>query len=745
MPVDPRRVSPRAPLRFAPHMARPHSATSRFATLASLALLAGLPLATGAAAQATATAGVAQDARPPVARVVPKVDTLHGDVVVDPYAWLRDKTDSAVIRHLEAENAYAEAMTRHTAPLRDTLYKEILGRTKETDASPPYLKDGYWYYTRTEAGKSYPIFCRRKGSVTAPEEVLLDQNVLAAGKKFHALGGFDVSPDARTLLYLEDTTAFRNYTLYVKDLATGRLVDSVQNVWNGTAWADDNRTFFYMTADSAKRGNAVWRHRVGATPASDANVYREDSVLYNVDVYRSRSGKYVMIPTGSFTTSEWRVIPTAAPTTAARVVAPRRAGVEYDVEHVDGAFLVRTNDGAPNFKVVRAPERDPSPANWTDWLPHRADAFVEDVSGFRRFVLVLERTGGMRRLRVADPATGAAHQVALPEQAYGVFPGPNAEYDTRTLRFTYSSLVTPSTVYDYDVAARRLAVVKRTEVPTYDASRYEVRRLTVEARDGTPVPVSLLLRKGTALDGRSPLLLYAYGSYGATQEPTFRQPVFSLVDRGFVYALAHVRGGQEMGRAWYDAGKMLSKRNTFWDFEDVAAALVRQRFTSADRLVANGGSAGGLLMGVVANERPELFRAIVADVPFVDVINTMRDASLPLTAQEWLQWGNPQVRAEYEYMKAYSPYENVRAQAYPWLLVTTSLNDSQVGFHEPAKWVAKLRATKTDANPLLFKVNMAGGHGGSSGRYDVMREQAFRYAFMLDAVGLAGRPAGAVP
>ena len=713
----------------------------------ALALLAAAP---PAAAQSPAApprpAPVARGAAaPPVARVVPRVDTVAGDVLVDNYAWLRDKRSPDVIRHLEAENAYADALTRHTAPVRDSLYREILARVKETDASPPYLDGGYWYYTRTEAGKAYPIFARRRGALTAPEEVILDQNRLAAGKKYHGLGGMDVSPDGRTLLYLEDTTAFREYTLYVKDLASGRLVDSLPNVWNGTAWANDNRTFFYMTADSAKRGNAVWRHTVGAPRASDPNVFREDSLLYNVGVSRSRSGKYVLIATSSFTTSEWRVVPTDRPTGKPATVAPRRSGVEYDVEHVDGAFLIRTNDRAPNFKVVRAPESDPSPANWRDWLPHRADAYVEGVDGFKRFVVVQERTGGMRRLRVADAASGRAHHVALPEQAYGVFLGPNASYDTPSVRFTYSSLVTPSTVYDYDVAARRLAVTKRTEVPTYDASRYEVRRVMIPARDKTPVPVSVLMRKGTALDGRSPLLLYAYGSYGATQEPTFRASVFSLVDRGFVYALAHIRGGQEMGRAWYDQGKMLNKRNTFYDFEDVAAGLVARRYTSADRLVANGGSAGGLLMGVVANERPELFRAIVADVPFVDVINTMRDASLPLTAQEWLQWGNPNVKAEYEYMKTYSPYENVRAQRYPWLLVTTSLNDSQVGFHEPAKWVAKLRATKTDANPLVFKTNMAGGHGGSSGRYDVMREQAFRYAFMLDAVGMAGSPAGAVP
>jgi oligopeptidase B len=706
----------------------------------------GRPLAAQAPAARPATAAAsAAVPRPPVAPRVPRADTVHGDVRRDPYAYMKDRRDARVLAYLQAENAYTDAHTAHTAALRDTLYRELLGRLKQTDLSVPYRKDGWWYYTRTEEGKSYPILARKQGSLDAPEQVLLDQNQLAEGKKFFALGGTDVSPDGRRLLYLADTTAFREYTLYVKDLETGRLVDSIPNVWNGTAWADDNRTFFYMTADSAKRGNAVWRHVTGAARAQDANVYREDSLLYNVGVTRSRNGRHVLIGTQSFTTSEWRTIPTAAPGEAPRVVAARRAGVEYDVEPVDGAFLIRTNaGGARNFRVVTAPEADPRPENWQDWLPHRDSAFVEGVDAFRRFVVVLERTGGMRRLRVVDPATRAMHTIALPEAAYAVFPGANEEWEAGGYRLTYASLVTPSTVYDYDVAGRRLELKKRTEVPTYDAARYEVRRAMAPARDGTPVPVSILLRRGTALDGRSPLLLYAYGSYGVTTEPGFRSAVFSLVDRGFVYAIAHVRGGQEMGRGWYDDGKMLRKRNTFWDFEDVADWLVKQRYTAPDRLVANGGSAGGLLMGVVANERPDLFRAIVADVPFVDVINTMRDASLPLTAQEWLQWGNPQVKAEYDYMLTYSPYENVRAQRYPWMLVTSSLMDSQVGFHEPAKWVAKLRTVKTDANPLLLRMNMAGGHGGSSGRYDQLREQAFRFAFMLDAVGLAG-PRGARP
>ena len=678
--------------------------------------------------------------RPPVAERVPKVDTLHGEPRTDDYFWMKRKTDAKVVSYLEAENAYTDAMTAHTAALRDTLYREMLGRLKQTDLSVPYRAQGYWYYTRTEEGKAYPIICRRKGTMSAPEEVVLDQNQLAAGKKYHALGGFDVSPDGQRLLYLQDTTAFREYTLYVKDLGSGRLVDSIPGVWNGTAWADDNRTFFYMTADSAKRGNAVWRHVTGQPRSADANVFREDSLLYNVSVSRSRNGKYVLIPTSSFTTSEWRTIPTATPAGAPRVLAPRRDGVEYDVEPIDGGFLIRTNaGGSRNFRVVHAPERDPSPVNWRDWLPHRDSAFVEGVDAFRQFIVVSERTAGMRRLRVLEPSGRSAHTIALPEQAYGVFPSSNEEWDTPTFRLSYSSLVTPSTVFDYHVAGRRLEVKKRTEVPGYDPSRYEVRRAMAPARDGTPVPVSILVKKGAQQDGQSPLLLYAYGSYGATTEPTFRSAVLSLVDRGFVYAIAHIRGGQEMGRGWYDDGKMLSKRNTFYDFEDVAEWLVKERYTSSDRLVANGGSAGGLLMGVVANERPDLFRAIVADVPFVDVINTMLDASLPLTAQEWLQWGNPQVKAEYEYLKSYSPYENVRAQRYPWLLVTSSLNDSQVGFHEPTKWVARLRTLNTGSNPLLLKMNMAGGHGGSSGRYDQLREQAFRFAFMLDAVGLAGR------
>ncbi|MGH7539066.1 MAG: S9 family peptidase [Gemmatimonadales bacterium] len=696
---------------------------------------------TTALALLVALAPLAAAQSPPVARVVPKLDTLHGEILQDDYFWLRDKQNPEVRAYLEAENAYTAAGMKHTEALQQRLYGEILGRIKETDLTVPVRDNGYWYYTRTAQGQSYPIYCRKPGSLDAPEQVILDQNALAQGKPFHALGGFDVSPDGNRLLYLEDTTAFREYTLYVKDLASGTRIDSLPGVWNGTAWADDNRTFFYMTADSAKRGNAVWRHVIGTPREQDVKLFQEDNVLNDVSVWRSRSGKYVFVSADGYTSSEWRMIPTATPTAALRVIAPRRPTVEYSVEHADGFFLIYTNDQAKNFRIVRAPEADPAPANWVDWLPHRDSVFVEGVDAFQRFIVVRERAGGLRRLRVTDLETARSRFVTFPEAAYGVFLGTNPEFDTRTLRFSYSSLVTPSSVYDYDMATDRRVLKKRTEIPSgFDGRGYEVRRFMAPARDGVRVPVSVLLRRGTPQDGSRPLLLYAYGSYGATIEPTFNSAVLSLVDRGFVYAIAHIRGGQEMGRAWYDDGKMMNKMNTFRDYIDVAEELVRRKYTSPGRLVANGGSAGGLLMGVVVNLRPDLFRAVVAEVPFVDVINTMRDASLPLTAQEWEQWGNPNLPDHYAYMRRYSPYDNIEAKPYPWMLVTTSFNDSQVMYWEPAKWVAKLRARRTDANPFYFKTNLAGGHGGSSGRYDRLREIAFKYAFMLDAVGLAGAP-----
>jgi oligopeptidase B len=709
---------------------------SAFTGTASLAMVLALSVALPGLVSGDTSAQAPPN--PPMAKKDPKTTTLHGVTLVDDYHWLRDKGAAEVTAYLEAENAYTEAGMKHTAALRETLYKEMLGRIKESDEAVPYRDGDYWYYTRTEQGKGYPIFCRKKGTLDAPEEVFLDQNALAEGKPFHALGGLDVSPDGSKLLYLEDLTAFREYTLYVKDLVTGRMLESIPKVWNGTAWADDNRTFFYMTADAAKRGNAVWRHVIGTPREQDPKVFQEDNVLYTVSVFRSRSDQYILIPADGFTSSEWRAIPSARPETAPRVIAARREGVEYSVEHGGGFFYLLTNDGARNFRIARAPDHADDLA-WSDWSPHREDVFVENLDVFRDFAVVMERREGLRRLRVVELPGGASHDITFPETAYGVFPTGNPEFTASHFRFSYSSLVTPASVYDYDLRTRERTLRKRQEIPSgFDASRYEVQRRMAPARDGAQVPVSLLLPKGASLDGSRAALLYAYGSYGATMEPTFNTNVLSLVDRGMIHAIAHVRGGQEMGRPWYDDGKMMKKMNTFNDFIDVAEYLVKSGYTKPERLVANGGSAGGLLMGAVANMRPDLFRAIVAEVPFVDVINTMLDTSLPLTAQEWEQWGNPQNAEHFAYMRRYSPYDNVAKQAYPWLLVTTSLNDSQVMYWEPAKWVAKLRAMKTDKNPLYLRTNMAGGHGGSSGRYDRLRETAFRYAFMLDAVGLAG-------
>jgi len=692
-------------------------------------------------ASSSTTRLAAQDLTPPSAKVIARIDTLHGDIRTDNYFWIREKTNPEVISYLNAENAYTAAKMKHTEALQQRLYDEMLGRIKETDLSVPFRDHGYWYYNRTEKGKSYPIRLRKKGSLDAPEEVIIDENALAAGKKFSQLGDFAVSPGSSRLAYLHDTTALRVYTLYVKDLRTGALLgDSISSVVPSVAWANDT-VLFYQTADSARRSNAVWRHVLGTPKSSDVKVFQEDDVLDNVGVSRSKSGKYIYISDDGFTSSEWRMIPTATSTAMPQVIAMRRPNVEYGIDDIDGFFLMTTNDGARNFKVQRIPTNAVNSGQWVDWIPHTDSVFIEFLEPFKNNVVVVERSGGLRRLRVVDLKSNATHYITFPEPAYAVSPTQNAEFDTPTLRFSYSSMITPPSTFDYNMATKQRELKKRVEVPGYDASRYEVRRFMVTARDGAHVPVSMIvLKNGWKQDGTHPLLLYAYGSYGATTEANFNSSVLSLVDRGFGYAIAHIRGGQEMGRQWYDDGKMMKKKNTFFDYIDVADYLEKQSYTSKDRMIANGGSAGGLLMGAITNMRPDLFRAVVADVPFVDVINTMMDASIPLTAQEWQQWGDPHIAEQYAYMKTYSPYDNVARKAYPWLLVTTSLNDSQVGYWEPAKWVAKLRALKTDSNPLYIKINMAGGHGGSSGRYDVLRERAFRYAFMLDAVGMTDSP-----
>ncbi len=674
----------------------------------------------------------------PVAAVVPKIDTLHGDVITDNYFWLRRRENPDVISYLQAENRYTDTVMAGTRDLQERLYQEILGRIKQTDLSVPIRRGPYFYYTRTVEGKQYPIYARKPGSLDAAEEMYLDQNVLAEGKSYLTLGVTAVSPDHRFLAFTVDTTGSEHFTLMVKDLATGVVLpDRIPDVHFSVTWAADNRTLFYTKTDSAHRADRVLRHIVGTSAASDSVIFHEPNVLFNVGAFRTKDDEYVMISAESFTSSEYWYVPARTPLMPFKVIERRRPDLEYSVTHHKGQFYITTNDRATNFKVVTAPVSSPSAANWRDYVVHSDTVFIDGLDAFSNHLVLYERSNGLRKIRIRDLRTNADHYVEFPEAVYTYGPGANPEFDTNLLRFMYQSLITPSTVFDYDMNARTLDLKKRTEVlGGYDPNQYGTERTWARAPDGKMVPVSLVYRKPFVRDGSRPMLLYSYGSYGSSTEPTFSSNNLSLVDRGVVYALAHIRGGQEMGRAWYDEGKMMNKMNTFTDFIAAAEHLVRDRFTSSDRLAIRGGSAGGLLMGAVVNMRPDLFKVVVADVPFVDVINTMLDASIPLTAQEWEQWGNPSVPEHYAYMKRYSPYDNVERKAYPMMLVTTGLNDPRVAFWEPAKWVAKLRTMKTDQNLLLLKTNMGAGHGGSSGRYDALREVAFRYAFILKGLGL---------
>jgi oligopeptidase B len=671
---------------------------------------------------------------PPEAVRRPRRSELHGEARVDDYFWLREKGDPAVAAYLEAENAYADAVMKPTAPFQEALYKEMLGRIQETDLSVPYREGAYWYYARTEEGKQYPILCRRRGDA-GPEEVTLDENALAAGLAFFSLGAYAVSDDGRYLAYSTDVTGFRDYTLYVKDLAAGTLLPFKVEKSGSVAWAKDNRTLFYTTDDSAKRPYRVWRHVLGETEA--ALVFEEEDELFRVFVGRTRSRRYLMLASASHTTTEWRFAPAEAPAGEWRMVAAREHEHEYDVDHHGDFLYIRTNDRGRNFRLVKTPVDAPGRENWTEVVPHRADVMLEGIELFRGHLVLLDRNRGLEQLNVIDLATGAEHLVTFPEPAYSVFTVNNREFDTTLLRFSYQSLLTPSSTYDYDMATRGRTLLKQQPVKGgYDPALYASERLMAPAKDGVLVPMSIVYRRGLVRDGKSPAYLYAYGSYGYPLPVTFSSNRLSLLDRGFVVALAHIRGGGELGKPWHDDGKMKHKMNTFTDFIAAAEHLVGERFTSPDRLVIEGGSAGGLLMGAVANMRPDLFKAVVSKVPFVDVINTMSDASLPLTAGEWEEWGNPTIPEEYEVIRAYDPYTNLRAQAYPAMLVRTSFNDSQVMYWEPAKYVARLRRLKTDGNVLLLKTNMAAGHGGASGRYDFLREVAFDFAFIFSQVGI---------
>jgi oligopeptidase B len=673
---------------------------------------------------------------PPVANRIEHREERHGATVMDNYFWLRDKSNPAVIEYLKAENAYTDALTKNLKPFEDALYTEMLGRIKQTDLSVPTRRDGYFYYSRTEEGKQYPIQCRRKGNMDAPEEVLLDGNELAKGHSFLGMGAFQVSDDSNLLAYTIDVTGYRQYTLHVKDLRTGQTLPDTAERVTSLEWASDNKTLFLTTEDAVtKRSDHLWRYPLGSKIEP---VYEEKDELYTIYTSRTRDKKFIILGINSTDTTEARYLASDRPSSDFHVFLAREKKHRYDIDHREGLFYIRSNKNAKNFQILTTPESDISPSNWKVFVAHQSDVLVQGVDLFKNFAVVLEKSKALNGIRMLDFRTGQWHSISFPEPVYSAFPAGNPEYDTHVFRYTYTSMITPSSVFDYDMETHKATMLKQQEVlGGYDPTQYVSERQWATVRDGAKVPLSIVYKKGFHRDGTAPLFLYAYGSYGIGTPATFNSQRLSLLDRGMVYVIAHIRGGDEMGEAWHDDGMLMKKKNTFYDFVDSAEYLIQEKWTSRDRLVIEGGSAGGLLMGAVVNLRPDLFRAVHAAVPFVDVMNTMLDASLPLTIGEYLEWGNPNEQAAYDYMKTYSPYDNLEKRAYPAMLVTTSLNDSQVGYWEPAKYVARLRTLKTDSNPLLLKVNMGAGHGGSSGRYDRLKEQAFEYAWLMSEVGIS--------
>ena len=675
---------------------------------------------------------------PPVAKAEPHQHSIHGETRVDNYHWLRQRGNPEVTEYLEAENAYTEAVMARTKPLQEALYEEMLGRIKETDIDVPVRMDDYYYYSRTEEGKQYRIHCRKKGSLEAAEEIILDQNELAKGKEYFRLGAFEVSPDHRLLAYSSDTDGSETYTLRVKNLQTGKLLaDEIPNTYYSVEWASDNRTLFYNILDEAKRPYKLFRHVLGADPAQDNLVLHETDDAFFLGLSKTRSKKYLLARLKSNTTTEIHYLDAGRPAEAFTVMVPRTQDMEYYAAHHGEQFLIRTNHEAKNFRVMTAPVSDPALENWREMIPHREDVLLEGLSVFENHLVVRERENGLERIRISNAENSDVHHVKFDEPVYSLGGSSNPEFRTQQLRFVYNSLTTPLSVFDYDMSARTRELKKQYDVlGGYDPSEYQSERIFAAAPDGVRVPISLVYKKGLVKDGGNPLFLYGYGSYGYSIDPNFSSNRVSLLDRGFVYAIAHIRGGEEMGRQWYDDGKLLHKRNTFTDFIACAEHLVAESYTNPEELVTQGGSAGGLLMGAVLNMRPDLFQAAIAAVPFVDVVNTMLDASIPLTVTEYEEWGNPNDSQYYNYMKSYSPYDNVEAKDYPHLLVTAGLNDPRVQYWEPAKWTAKLRAHKTDSNRLLLKTKMSAGHGGPSGRYERLREKAFEYAFLFDVLGI---------
>ncbi len=690
----------------------------------------------------------AQDAtipQPPIAKKLPVGTQLHGHSLPDDYAWLRQKDDPAVAEYLHAENAYADAIMRPTAPLQQKLYDEMVSHIKETDDSVPYREGAYYYYSRTEKGKQYPILCRKSANPdgsyndASPEHIILDINQLAEGQAFMGIGAVEVSDDGNLLAYSTDNTGFRQYRLHVRDLRSGVDLPDTAEKTGSVTWAADNRTLFYSVEDHAKRHHRLYRHVLGSETAQDSLVFEEPDERFNVGAFRTRSRKYIILDISSHITTEARFLDASRPTAEFQMIEPRRDDIEYSVDHHyddhDDRFFIRVNDTGRTFRLVSVPVATPGKDDWTEIIPARAAVMLSDVELFRDFYVVVERDNGLPVFRVGRYGSDTYDSIAFPEPTYTAAPRDNVQWDTHTFRYAYQSLVTPASVFDYDVNAKTSTLKKQTEVPGYDRSLYASERVWATARDGVKVPISLVYRRDLKTGGENPLYLYGYGSYGIVTPVGFNGNRLSMLDRGVVFALAHVRGSGDLGKLWHDQGKMRKKLNTFNDFIDCTEYLVAHGYGNRNRIAAEGGSAGGLLMGAITNMRPDLYRAIVSHVPFVDVMNTMLDASLPLTVGEYEEWGNPNERDDFEYMRSYSPYDNLKAGHHPAILVKTSFNDSQVMYWEPAKYIAKLRTLKQDSHPLILKTNMEAGHGGASGRYDYLHEIAFDYAFLLWQLG----------
>ena len=681
------------------------------------------------------------DIKPPVAEKIEKHLEKHGDVRVDNYYWLNQRENEEVIDYLERENDYYDKMTAHTKGFQTDLFEEMKSRIKEDDESVPYKYNGYFYITRFKKGKDYPIYTRKKDSLKAKEEILFDVNEMADGHSYFQLSGLSISPDNTKVSFGVDTVSRRNYTIYVKDLATGKtLEENIPLTTGGSTWANDNQTLFYTKKDEQTlRSDKIYRHRLGTSSEEDELIFTEEDETFGTFVYKTKSKKYLVIGCYSTLTSEYRILNADTPFEEFKVFQSRKRGLEYSISHFEDNWYVLTNkDGATNFKLMKTSEDKTTQENWVDMISHRKDVLLEDIDIFKDYLVVSERKNGLNEIKISRWDGAKEYYLPFDNETYTAGVSVNPEFDTQILRYGYNSLTTPSSVIDFNMETQEQTVLKETEVlgGEFDKDNYESKRIWATAEDGTKIPVTMVYRKDTKIDKNTPLLLYAYGSYGSTIDPYFSTVRLSLLDRGFIYATAHVRGGEYLGRQWYEDGKLLHKKNTFTDFVDVSKYLIQEKYTSADHLYAYGGSAGGLLMGAIANMAPELYNGVVAAVPFVDVTTTMLDDTIPLTTGEYDEWGNPNIKEYYEYINSYSPYDQVEVKDYPNLLVTTGLHDSQVQYWEPAKWVAKLRDMKTDNHLLLLHINMEAGHGGASGRFNALKKHARTYAFLLDLEGI---------